>query len=97
MFGRRTHTIPEANTFDIELTRPSTVELEVFDQAGRRVWATRLEDTPEGPRTIFFEGRDHDGRPIPDGTYIPPLPDGTYIYTVSANGSTITRKITIVH
>lgn len=86
MFRKHTHTFPDVTTFNIELTRPSTVDMEVFDLAGRRVWAAHLEDAVEGPRTIMFGRRDRYGRP---------LPDGTYIYRVSVDGSTITRKIKI--
>ena len=77
---------PDATTFNIELPRPSDLEMEVFDVSGRRVWATHLDDAAAGPRTLMFEGREKSGRR---------LKRGTYYYRVTANGATIIRKIRI--
>jgi flagellar hook assembly protein FlgD len=76
----------DVTTFNVELTDPSDVDMEVFDTVGRRVWATHLDDAAAGQRTIMFQGRDRSGKP---------LKRGTYYYRVSANGATITRKIRI--
>ncbi|MEZ5063610.1 MAG: FlgD immunoglobulin-like domain containing protein [bacterium] len=56
-------------TFDLELTRPSPVRLEVFDVAGRLL---RRMTYPElaGSRRIAFDGRDDRGDDLPSGVYL---------------------------
>ncbi len=72
-------------SLDIELATPSTVQLEVFDVAGRAVRTATLADVA-GSRRVEFNGRDNAGRL---------LPSGVYFCRVSASGETITRKMVI--
>jgi len=69
---------------DVELTAPSTVRIDVFDVAGRRVRAMTLRDVVS--QRIEFDGRDDKGRS---------LPSGVYFSRVTANGSVLTRKMVI--
>jgi len=68
----------------IELTAPSTVRIDVFDVAGRRVRAMTLRDVVS--QRVEFDGRDDKGRS---------LPSGVYFSRVTANGSVLTRKMVI--
>lgn len=59
----------------------------VFDSAGRRVrmvWAGRL---PAGARTVRWDGRDKQGRPVPSGIYG---------YDVEAGGTRRARQVVIL-
>jgi hypothetical protein len=68
------------------LDRESSVEVRVYDVAGRRVRSYRLGPTGAGPHEITFDGRDSAGRP---------LPSGVYFYRLSANETSLVRKMVI--
>jgi hypothetical protein len=65
----------------------SEVTLEVYDIAGRRVFAKRTESLPAGWRSLQFDGRDVRGKL---------LPSGVYFYRLSAGGVTQTRKMVLL-
>lgn len=57
-----------STTFRLELTGNRPVEIAIYDLAGRRV--TSLAETEPGLHEIRWDGRDHTGRPVPDGVYL---------------------------
>ncbi|MDH5627275.1 MAG: T9SS type A sorting domain-containing protein, partial [Candidatus Krumholzibacteria bacterium] len=63
-----------------------TANVDVFDVAGRRVAARRVDGLNAGWNTIDFDGRDDDGRR---------LASGVYIVRVRAAGQTATHKFVI--
>jgi hypothetical protein len=73
-------------SFDVTLRSESTVSVEVFDVAGRRVRSTDMGRLPAGARRLAFDGRD-------DRAHA--LPSGVYFYRVHARGETVTKKIVI--
>ena len=86
MSANRLEAFPGVTTMSVKLTRPSDVEMEVLDRFGRRLWGVQLLHERAGQHTILFEGRDRNGRP---------LRKGTYFYRITANGSSVTRKVII--
>ncbi len=78
---------PMASTawLDVELNSPATVQIDVFDVAGRRV-RTQMSRQITAASRIVIEARDDAGRM---------LPSGVYFCRVRAAGETITRKLVI--
>jgi hypothetical protein len=71
---------------DVGLPENSDVTIQVYDVGGRVVQEERHSDRGAGWQRFSLEGRGSDGRP---------LVSGVYFYRVSANGSTVTRKMVI--
>ncbi len=71
---------------DIGLPANSDVEIELYDVAGRRVRETVLPERTAGWHRIVLGGFDDGGRE---------LASGVYFCKVTANGTTITRKMVI--
>lgn len=71
--------------FEIGLVKPSTVDIAVYDVAGRRV-ASSSRSLAAGWQRVTFDGRNERGQK---------LPSGVYFYRVTANGETTTRKMVI--
>jgi photosystem II stability/assembly factor-like uncharacterized protein len=69
------------------LPHGSDVTIEVYDVAGRRVFADRLAAVPAGWHGYTFAGVDHSGRR---------LSSGVYYYRVVATGKSMTQKMVIV-
>ncbi len=82
------HPNPFTGSTDLQigLPRESDVSIEVFDVAGRRVRTQSMSRQSAGWNRIAFDGRSDAGRP---------LASGVYFYRVTANGSTVTRKMVI--
>jgi hypothetical protein len=49
--------------------QPAPASLEIFDSAGRLVWALLREPLTPGPRTVSWDGRDDAGRQVGNGLY----------------------------
>jgi hypothetical protein len=71
-------------SFDVELHAPATVQIGVFDVAGRSVRSMTLGEAIS--HRVEFDGRDDQGRV---------LPSGVYFCRVHAAGEAVTRKIVI--
>lgn len=56
-------------TLRLDLDRPRTVALEVFDVTGRRVHATSLGRLAAGPQRLVWNGRDDAGRRLASGVF----------------------------
>jgi len=82
------HPNPFAGSTELEIGLPanSDLEVEVYDVAGRRVRTQTLAQQTAGWQKVAFDGRDGAGRL---------LPSGVYFYRVTANGTTVTRKMVI--
>ena len=61
--------------------------LEIFDVSGRRVRKLLSGESPEGPRSLFWDGRDESGRE---------LASGVYFYRLKAGGQSRTRKLVLL-
>jgi hypothetical protein len=72
--------------FQVGLPAPSDVTVEIYDVAGRRVGSLSVRDAAAGWQRIPFAGRDDRGGA---------LASGVYFYRITANGSTVTRKMVI--
>jgi hypothetical protein len=72
--------------FQIGLSGPSTISIDVYDVIGRRVRSLELPESSAGWQQVPFDGADDSGRP---------LVSGVYYYRVTANGATLTRKMVI--
>ena len=72
--------------FQVGLPAPSDVKVEIYDVAGRRVGGTVVHDASAGWQKIPFAGHNERGGA---------LASGVYFYRVTANGSTVTRKMVI--
>jgi hypothetical protein len=79
---------PFAGVTEIEIGLPaaSAVEIEVYDVAGRRVRSQSLPHQAAGWQRVGFDGRNDRGQP---------LSSGVYFCRVTANGTTVTRKMVI--
>jgi subtilisin family serine protease len=58
-----------STTIRYELPRDSIVRLDIFDVRGRRVRTLQNGPQSAGHRTVGWNGRDDDGRPLGSGTY----------------------------
>ena len=71
-----------------ELTQPATVNLLVFDVAGRRVRSLLVgNDQTAGRHDIVWRGVDDHGRP---------QPSGVYFYRLEFNGQWLTGRMTLI-
>ncbi len=70
----------------VGLPREADVHLEVYDVAGRRVFAREVGRMGAGWRDIAFDGHGDNGQP---------LASGVYFYRVTAGRETMTRKMVI--
>jgi len=75
-----------ATWFDVTLRSESTVSVEVFDVAGRRVRTIAMGRMHAGPARLTFDGLDDRART---------LPSGVYFYRVHAGAETVTKKMVI--
>ena len=73
-------------TLEIGLPKASSVEITVYDIAGRQVSTRSLGARGAGWQKIILEAKDDAGAP---------LPSGVYFYRVTAGGETQTRKMVI--
>lgn len=82
---RQNHPNPfsDAARLEYELPESSPVDIEVYDVAGRRVY-TRRTIGVSGENSFLFEGRDQQGRQ---------LPNGVYFYRVRTASGSATRKM----
>jgi flagellar hook assembly protein FlgD len=74
-------------SFSYGLPAPADVHIEVYDAAGRRVYAESIPGVGAGWHNVRFEGIQRNGRV---------LPSGVYFYRVQALGNAVTRKMVIV-
>jgi hypothetical protein len=70
----------------LDLSAGATVEVDVYDVAGRLVRRIASSRVGAGLHRMSFDGRDDAGRP---------LASGVYFYSVHAGGETRTRKLVI--
>ena len=70
-----------------DLPRAGRIDLGVYDVAGRRVATLANGDFQPGQHEAFWSGRDDQGRA---------LASGQYFYRLTAEGTTLTRKILLV-
>jgi hypothetical protein len=56
--------------FGLFLTKPSPVNVSVFDLGGRRVRIVAASPLPEGTHRLIWDGLDDRGLRVPSGTYI---------------------------
>ena len=71
-------TTPQPFTTSVQITVPESVSsgiLRILDLNGREVWSAPVE----GTQTVRWSGNDHDGRPVPAGTYLLTISDGSTI------------------
>ncbi len=59
--------------FAFSLERPGGVELRIFDLRGRLVRSIERRGLGAGPHTLVFDGRDHGGVRLANGTYVAQL------------------------
>lgn len=75
--------------FCFVLPAPATVNLQVFDISGEKVWSQILQasQTQEGNNSVDWQGTNQAGQG---------LASGLYIYTLTAGGQTVTKKLAIL-
>jgi mono/diheme cytochrome c family protein len=73
--------------FDFAIPTPGHIELAVYDVRGRRVRQIESEIRPAGVYTMFFDGRDQNGKDLASGVYFMRLESG---------GNVATKRVTIV-
>jgi flagellar hook assembly protein FlgD len=85
---RPNHPNPFAGSTELQIGLPaaSSVTIEVYDVAGRRVRSQSLPQQKAGWQRVTFDGRDNSGQP---------LASGVYFYRVIANGTTVTNKMVL--
>ena len=88
VFSNEPNPFTTTTTIRFELNRPANVTFELFDVAGRRVHSSALGAMPVGSHSLSFSARDRSGLEISSGVYL---------YRFTANGHSITRKLTILH
>lgn len=74
-------------TVEFELDGQSRVELDVFDAAGRHIRSLADQYFEKGSHTVEWDGLDDRGRRVRSGTYY---------YQVQANGSVVSKKMTLL-
>jgi len=63
------------------LSKPSPVDLKVYDIAGREVRTLLGEDSQAGFGSIHWDGKDGNGSPVPSGVYLYRLKAGCEVRT----------------
>lgn len=76
-----------ATTIEFRLTRPSAVELDIFDVSGRHVRTLSRQWTEAGAHRVEWDGGTDAGSPAGAGVYA---------YRLVADGRVITRTMTLV-
>ena len=69
----------------VNLSAPVPVNLEVFDLAGTRRTQRPLAQRGSGPHSVFWDGRDDNGRILPPGLYLLRLDVDTDNHTFTAS------------
>jgi hypothetical protein len=75
-------------TIEFTLSSPAAVRMSVYSITGERVRQVDTSNYHSGTGRILWDGKDDSGRA---------LPSGTYLVRVSANNSTATQRVTILH
>jgi hypothetical protein len=73
---------------EFTLSSAAAVEVSVYAVTGQRVHHIEAANHRKGTGRIFWDGRDDSGHM---------LPSGTYLVRVSANNSTVTQRVTLLH
>lgn len=76
-----------ATRIEFTLATDGPVRLTVHDLAGRRVRSLLAATAPAGRHAAAWDGRDEAGQPAPAGVYI---------YRLQADGTVVSRKMTLV-
>jgi len=84
--GNHPNPFSGATNFDLELRQESSVSVDVFDAAGRRVRTIHEGKRGAGVWELSFDGRDNEAHE---------LPSGVYFYRVRAGSEAITKKMVI--
>jgi hypothetical protein len=75
-------------TIEFTLSTAAAVNMSVYSVKGERVRHFETTNYRQGGGRMLWDGRDDAGRT---------LPSGTYLVRVSANNSTVTQRVTILH
>jgi hypothetical protein len=75
-------------TIEYTLSSAAEVKTEVFTVTGARVRLLLSTSDQAGTRRVIWDGKNDAGRD---------LPSGTYLVRVSAGGTNVTQRVTIVH
>ncbi len=80
--------VRDGATVSYTTTRKGLVTLKVYDSAGRlvRTLVDKKHDNP-GLKTVFWDGRDNNNRPVTAGVYF---------FRLQAEDRTATKKIVVV-
>lgn len=73
---------------EFTISSPATVNVSVYSVKGERVRALDVTNYRQGTNRILWDGNDDAGRS---------LPSGTYLVRVTANNSSVTQRVTILH
>lgn len=65
-----------STSFDVEFTEPTTYRMDVYDVIGRRVYSESGYAEP-GTRTLVWDGRSREDRPVASGVYFLQVTAGT--------------------
>jgi len=63
--------------FQYNLTRPAMVTLKVYNVLGQEIRTLVNDHQKEGPKTVFWDGKDNQGRIAASGTYLCLIQTGT--------------------
>jgi hypothetical protein len=55
---------------EYELAKPSDLQLTIFDILGREVWSLEQKNLPKGKHTLYWNGKDNNGKDLVSGIYI---------------------------
>ncbi len=55
---------------EYELTKPSDVQLSIFDILGREVWSLAQKNLSMGKHSLYWNGTDNNGRELVSGIYV---------------------------
>jgi hypothetical protein len=75
-------------TIQFTLSSPAAVKVSVYAVTGARVRQFDTANYGKGSGRMLWDGKDDTGRA---------LPSGTYLVRVSANSTSVTQRVTIVH
>ena len=76
-----------ATHFEVRLEHASSLEVVVYDAAGRRVRALHDQPHIQGVVPVTWDGRDDDGQPVPAGVY--------FVHAASQDQS-VTKRVTLL-